>query len=173
MYTYSWFEDSQVVLVIKNLPANRRDIRDVGLIPRLGRSPGGGFPGGASDKEPACQCRRHKRGEFKPWIGKISWGGHGNRLQYSCLENLLDREAWLAVVCRVTKSWTQLKRLSTHAGLEARHGRYSLLVFLWPIWSEQWPKGYWFFFSCIVIIAYNFDTKYNYAQRPSFIWRKL
>ena len=26
-----------------------------------------------------------------------------------------------------------------------------------------------FFFSCIVIIAYNFDTKYNYAQRPSFI----
>lgn len=25
------------------------------------------------------------------------------------------------------------------------------------------------FFSCILIIAYNFDTKYNYAQRPSFI----
>ena len=30
-----------------------------------------GFPGGASGKEPACQCRRHKRLQFDPWIGKI------------------------------------------------------------------------------------------------------
>ena len=29
-----------------------------------------GFPGGASGKEPACQCRRHR---FDPWVGKISW----------------------------------------------------------------------------------------------------
>ena len=32
-----------------------------------------GFPGGASDKEPACQCRRHKRCVFYPWVGKIPW----------------------------------------------------------------------------------------------------
>ena len=31
------------------------------------------FPNGASGKEPACQCRRHKRHRFSPWIGKISW----------------------------------------------------------------------------------------------------
>ena len=30
-----------------------------------------GFPGGASDKEPACQCRRPKRHRFDPWMGKI------------------------------------------------------------------------------------------------------
>ena len=36
------FGDSQVVLVVKNLPANAGDIRDVGLIPGSGRSPGGG-----------------------------------------------------------------------------------------------------------------------------------
>ena len=30
-----------------------------------------GFPGGASGKEPACQCRRHKRHGFNPWVGKI------------------------------------------------------------------------------------------------------
>ena len=30
-----------------------------------------GFPGGASDKEPACQCRRHKRCGFNSWVGKI------------------------------------------------------------------------------------------------------
>ena len=33
----------------------------------------GGSPGGASGKEPACQCRRHKRSRFDPWVGKIPW----------------------------------------------------------------------------------------------------
>ena len=32
-----------------------------------------GFPGGTSGKEPICQCRRHKRCRFNPWVGKISW----------------------------------------------------------------------------------------------------
>ena len=36
-------------------------------------------------------------------------GGHDNRLQYSCLENSMDRGAWWATVHRVTKSWTRLK----------------------------------------------------------------
>ena len=31
------------------------------------------FPGGASGKEPTCQCRRHKRHGFNPWIRKIPW----------------------------------------------------------------------------------------------------
>ena len=31
------------------------------------------FPGGASGKEPACQCRRHKRPRFDPWVRKIPW----------------------------------------------------------------------------------------------------
>ena len=30
-----------------------------------------GFTGGASGKEPVCQCRRHKRPGFDPWVGKI------------------------------------------------------------------------------------------------------
>ena len=32
-----------------------------------------GFPSGASDKEPACQCRRYKRCGFNPGVGKIPW----------------------------------------------------------------------------------------------------
>ena len=32
-----------------------------------------GLPGGASGKEPACQCRRHKRCSFDPWVGTILW----------------------------------------------------------------------------------------------------
>ena len=63
---------SQVALVVKNPPASAGDLRDVGSIPGLGRSPG---------------------------------GGHGNPLQYSYLENPLDRGAWWATVHRITKSW--------------------------------------------------------------------
>jgi len=32
-----------------------------------------GIPGGTSGKEPACQCRRHERSGFDPWVGKIPW----------------------------------------------------------------------------------------------------
>ena len=33
----------------------------------------GGFLGGISGKESACQCRRHKKHGFDPWVGKIPW----------------------------------------------------------------------------------------------------
>ena len=49
-----------------------------------------------------------------PSSGISSGGGHGNPLQHSCLENLMDRGAWWATVHRVTKSWTQLKRLGVN-----------------------------------------------------------
>ena len=41
--------------------------------------------------------------------------GGGNSLQYSCLENPIDRGAWPVTLPRITQSQTQLKRLSTHA----------------------------------------------------------
>ena len=62
--------------MVKNLPANGGDIRDAGLIPGSGRSPG---------------------------------GGQGNPLQYSCLENPMDRGAWWATVRGVAKIQTRLK----------------------------------------------------------------
>ena len=74
-------EAFQAVLVVKNPPANARDVGDVGSIHGLGRSPG---------------------------------GGHGNPLQYSCLENPMDTGAWWSVVHRVAKSQRRLKRLSMH-----------------------------------------------------------
>ena len=67
--------------MVKTPPAHAGDIRDVGLIPGSGRSPG---------------------------------GGHGNPLQYSRLENPMDRGAWRGMVHRVAKSQTQLQRLSRH-----------------------------------------------------------
>jgi hypothetical protein len=64
---------------VKNLPADVGDSRDVGLIPGLGKSPG---------------------------------GGNGNPLQYSCLEDPMDRGAWWATVHGVRKSQA---RVSEHA----------------------------------------------------------
>ena len=52
--------------------------------------------------------------------------GNGNPLQYSCLENPVDREAWQAIVRRITKSWTQLSdtlSLSTSKNGHSLQGR--------------------------------------------------
>ena len=49
-------------------------------------------------------------------LGRSPEGGHVNPLQYSCLENTMDRGAWPALVYRVAWSWTRLKRLSMHTG---------------------------------------------------------
>ena len=60
------------------------------------------FPGGASGKEPAWQCRRH---ETQVWsLGQEDplEEGTGNPLQYSYLENPMDRGAWRGTVYRVT-----------------------------------------------------------------------
>ena len=73
-----------------------------------------GFPGGTIDEEPTCECRRHKRHRFDPWVGKIPWRRHSNALQYSCLENPVAKGAWQATVHRVPQSWTPLKQLSMH-----------------------------------------------------------
>ena len=70
-----------------------------------------GFPGGASSKEPACQCR-NLRDSGSSLAGRSPAGGHGNPLQYSCLENPMDRGACWAIVHRVAKNWTWLKQLS-------------------------------------------------------------
>ena len=54
-----------------------------------------------------------------PGLGISPEEGHGNPLQYSCLENPMDRGAWQAMVHRVAKSRTQLKLLSTHGELRS------------------------------------------------------
>ena len=65
-------------------------------------------------KNPPCQCRRNKRHGFDPWL-EISLGGvHGNTLQYSCLENPMDRGAWLSTVHRVSNN---LAHTDTQPGL--------------------------------------------------------
>ena len=69
-----------------------------------------------SGKEPACQCRRLNGNGFDLSVRKIPWKtANGNPVQHSCPENPMDRGAWQATVHGVSKSWTQLNALSTHA----------------------------------------------------------
>ena len=76
------------MLVLKNPPANAGDIRDVGAITGLGRSPG---------------------------------GGHGHPIQYSCLENPMDRGAWWATAYRVAESQSSSLVNFKEAFLSLRH----------------------------------------------------
>ena len=63
-------------------------------------------------KESICQCRRHEDSSLIPGLGRSPGEGKGNPLQYSCLENSMDGEAWWATVHGVTKSRTQLSDFS-------------------------------------------------------------
>ena len=54
---------------------------------------------------------------FNPWVGKIPWRREWlpfSILQYSCLENSMDKGAWQATLHGVTKSWTQLSKFHFH-----------------------------------------------------------
>ena len=58
-------------------------------------------------KNPPVNAEDTKTHVFNPWVRKIPLeGGDGNPLQYSCLENTVDREAWQATVHRVARSQT-------------------------------------------------------------------
>ena len=65
-----------------------------------------GFPGGSSQwvKNPPANAGDAKEMSSIPgWVRSPEGGGHGNPLQYSCLENSIDRRAWWATVHRVAK----------------------------------------------------------------------
>ena len=66
-------------------------------------------------KNPPANAGDMRDSGSNPGSGKSPGEGHSNPLQYSCLENTMDREARWAAVNRVAKSWTQLKQLSMHA----------------------------------------------------------
>ena len=85
------------------------------------------FPGGASGKEPTSQCMRLKTSSI-PGLGRSVREGHGSLLQYSCLENLMDRGAWWAMVHGVAKSQTQMKWLDTWLALTLSYIQ-SLVIF--------------------------------------------
>ena len=65
-----------------------------------------GFPGDSDGKESAHNTRDLS---LIPGLGKSPGGENGNPLQYSCLENPMNRGAWQATVHGVAESQTQLR----------------------------------------------------------------
>ena len=122
---------SQVVLVVKNPPANAGGD---GLIPGSGRSPG---------------------------------GGNGNPLQYSCLENPVDRGAWWATVHGVAETWTWLSSSSLLASTGCAHVKqtltllppvvisFFLLLNLANFWNKQ-STSVVFSFSRALLMLWNY-----------------
>ena len=66
-----------------------------------------GFPGGSDGKESACNVGDPSS---NPGLGRSPGEGNGNPLQYSCLENPKDKEAWQATVHGVAKKSDTTKR---------------------------------------------------------------
>ena len=102
--------------VVKNLPANAWDARDMDIIPGSERFPG---------------------------------EGNGNPLQYSCLENPMDRGAWSATAHVVTKSWTQLSDWThththtlTHTEVNVLSRIYCNCFFLFILFSFSPPAPF-------------------------------
>ena len=114
---------TEVALVVKNSPANAGDERDMGLIPGLGRSPG---------------------------------GGHGNPLQYSRLENPMDRGAWQVTVHGIAKSQTQLQLLSTHCSTTTTGDNENSNSWCFRALSEAWCQVLYIYidpYYCIKVSA--------------------
>ena len=70
-----------------------------------------GFPGGSDGEKSSCNVGDPS---LIPRSGRSPREGNGNSLQWSYLENPMDREAWWVTVQGVAKSQIRLKRLSTH-----------------------------------------------------------
>ena len=96
---------SQLAIVVKNLPANAGDTRDLGVILGLGRSP---------------------------------TVGNGNPLQYSCLENPMDRGAWFLFSSPTTLLWFRIPSLSP-------------LYMQWPPYKA--PGFFFLIFICVYVFG--------------------
>ena len=105
---------SQMVLVVKNLPANTWDKRDMSLIPGLGRSPG---------------------------------GGHGNPLQYSCLEDLCGQQSLVGYSQRGHKESDTTEQLSTQHRCEKQKPDFILLFVLLTARSNDHRWWSWLEFN--------------------------
>ena len=83
---------------------------------------------------------------FNPWVGKIPGTGNGNLLQYSCLENSMDRGILQASVHGVAKSRTRLNNTLTFQGVSVPSsvGDYCYEAIVMRKISSHFPCWSWF-----------------------------
>ena len=102
-----------------------------------------GFPCGSDGK-----ASSYNAGDLGliPGSGRASGEGNGNPLQYSCLENPMDRGAWKATVHGVAKSWTQLSDFTSLSLLQKSMLIRFLHTFFWSTMYTSLPIIYHFCF---------------------------
>ena len=94
------------------------------------------FPGGSDSKESPCNAG--DLGSIPGW-GRSPGKGNGYPLQYSCLENPMDKGAWWATACEVAKSQTWLSVLTLHT-------QYHITCKLWLFYFFSNLDSFYFFF---------------------------
>ena len=107
-----------------------------------------GFPGSTSGKEPACQCRRHKRWDSVLGLGRSPGGGNGDPLQYSCLE----MRSLMMLQFIGSQKAQLLEDLSFH-WVEiwfSSHFQLLLLLLLLQLIKNKSQVGYHFISSCLL-----------------------
>ena len=104
-----------------------------------------GLSDGNSGKEPACQCRRHQRCRFDPWVGRIS-----RRKAWQPTPCILawripwtEESAWLATVHRIAKNRTWLKRLSMYDRTTTEWAGQVSFYRMKEKWDECDPSTVW------------------------------
>ena len=104
-----------------------------------------GFPRWLSSTE--FSCNAGDSGSI-PGLGRSPGGGHGNTLQYSCLENSMDWGAWQAIAHRVAKSQKWLKQLSTYTGFSHYHVVIKIFSHIF-----FWSKSQLCYFSSVQLLS--------------------
>ena len=123
-----------------------------------------GFPGGSDYNESACNVRD----QGLIFGSGISLGeGNGNPLQYSCLENPMDRAAWRATVHGIAKNWTSWSDWRTC--IHVMHNKQLYQVTVFRYWGIERLLAYWsqihtdalFSFTCLpqLFLSENFHPK--------------
>ena len=97
-----------------------------------------------------------------PGLGRSPWGGHGNPLQYSCLEKAVDRGAWWTTVHGVTKELDTIQQVNKKKSLE--NSTFDLFSCPLPFQGVYWEQNrfYWQSFR---------PPPYSPCYWPRVIWR--
>ena len=130
-----------------------------------------------------ANCRIQRDAGLIPGLGRSPGEGHGNPLQYSCLENPADRGAWWATVHRVTQSQTQLKQLSMQKmiGKRYRKRRQRIRVeffliteyvsYILILWIPR-PKKMWYHCPTSIpfVLWISINVNYDLVKKKKLLW---
>ena len=121
-------------------------------------------------KNPRASTEDTRSAGLIPGLGRFPGEGNGHPLQYSCLENLMDRKAWWATVYGIANSWTRLST-SPHFmfNKQVLLSKSILLILLQTITLHKEVGQAMYLLSRIVLFFLNFFFKFYFIFKLSII----